>query len=104
MAFRGVFPDNTPIDDWFYDIPETELKDIGKQYRVTDYGIADDGKVYTEEFQALIDSAFAAGGGVIVVPAGTYRTGALFFKPGVNLYIEENGVLMGSDDISDYPV
>lgn len=101
---QEFFPDNTPIADWFYDIPDVELSDLGKQYSVTDYGIADDGKVYTEEFQALIDCVSENGGGVIVVPAGTYRTGALFFKPSVNLYIEENGVLMGSDDISDYPV
>lgn len=104
MAFRGVFPDNTPIEDWFYDIPETELKDLGKQYLITDHGITDDGGIYTEEFQALIDTVSEDGGGVIVVPGGTYKTGALFFKPGVNLYIEENGVLMGSDDICDYPV
>lgn len=42
------------------------------------------------------------GGGVIVVPEGTYRTGSLFFRQGVNLYVEEGGVLKRSDDISDY--
>lgn len=52
----------------------------------------------------MIDDVAQAGGGVIVVPSGTYITGALYFKNRVNLYIEENGVLMGSDDISDYPV
>ena len=31
-------------------------------------------------------------------------TGALFFKQGVNLYIEDGATLMGSDNISDYPV
>ena len=31
-------------------------------------------------------------------------TGALFFRQGVNLYIEDDATLMGSDDISDYPV
>ena len=31
-------------------------------------------------------------------------TGALFFRQGVNLYIEDGATLMGSDDISDYPV
>ena len=41
---------------------------------------------------------------MIVVPKGTYLTGALFFKQGVNLYIEDGGVLKGSDDIYDYPI
>ncbi|MBQ8167346.1 MAG: right-handed parallel beta-helix repeat-containing protein, partial [Lachnospiraceae bacterium] len=54
--------------------------------------------------QKLIDIAFAEGGVVILVPEGTFLTGALYFKQGVNLYIEKDGVLKGSDDVSDYPV
>ena len=101
---KGFFPDKTPMDDWFFDIPETKNENLGKRYVVTDYGIADDGKVYTEKFQGLIDDISANGGGVLVVPAGTFYTGALFLKSGVDLYIEKEGVLKGSDDISDYPV
>ena len=101
---KEFFPDNTPIDKWFYDIPKIKIGELGKQYLITDYGIADDGKVYTEKIQALIDTVVQNGGGVVVVPSGTYLTGALYLKNGVNLYIEENGVLKGSDDISDYPL
>lgn len=101
---REYFPDSTPIEDWFYNVPKIELDELGKQYVVTDYGIADDGKVYTEKFQNLIDSIAINGGGVVVVPEGTYFTGALYLKNGVNLYVAENGILKGSDDISDYPV
>ena len=101
---REYFPDNTPIDSWFYDIPETKLEKLGKQYKITDYGILDDGKVYTEKFQNLIDTVSLNGGGVIVVPGGTYMTGAIYLKNGVNLYIEEDGVIKGSDVISDYPL
>lgn len=98
------FPDGTPISEWFYDVEIPELSTLGKQYILTQYQIYDDGKVHTKEIQALIDRASSEGGGVIVVPKGTFLTGALFFKQGVHLYIEEDGVLMGSDDISDYPV
>lgn len=77
---------------------------MGKAYVLTDYGICDDGKVHTEKIQGLIDRAATEGGGVIVVPEGTYRTGALFFKQGVHLYVSENATLMGSDGISDYSV
>lgn len=101
---QEYFPDSTPIEEWFHEIPNPKLEDFGKQYRITDYGIRDDGRVYTEKFQRLIDNVSENGGGVIVVPEGTYITGALFFKSGVNLCIEGNGVLKGSDDISDYPV
>ena len=98
------FPDGTQIDDWFYDTKVPELSELGKQYVLTDYDIHDDGKVYTKEIQALIDTAAGEGGGVIVVPAGTYMTGALQFAQGVNLYVAEGGVLKGSDEITDYPI
>lgn len=96
------FPDGTPIDDWFYDIGMPELEELGRPYVLTEYGIWDDGKVYTKEIQKVIDLAAEEGGGVLVVPPGTYLTGALYFKQGVNLYVSAGATLKGSDDISDY--
>lgn len=98
------FPDGTPIDRWFFDTRIPTLQELGTQYKLTDYEILDDGKIHTKEIQQLIDAVAAKGGGVIIVPAGTYLTGALFFRQGVNLYIEKGGVLKGSDDILDYPL
>ena len=99
------FPDGvTKIDDWFYDTRVPELEELGRQYVLTEHGILDDGKLHTAELQALIDSASRDGGGVIVVPRGVYLTGALFFRPGVNLYVADGGVLRGSDDPADYPL
>lgn len=102
MVNKEFFPDGTVIDDWFYDTKVPALEELGRQYVLTQYGIFDDGKVHTREFQWLIDLVAQRGGGVIVVPAGTYLTGSLFFKQGVNLYVSEGGTLKGSDDISDY--
>lgn len=104
MREKEFFPDGSLIDDWFYEIPEACIDSHSQKYILTDYGIADDGKVYTGKIQALIDQVYLNGGGTIVIPKGTYVTGALFFKQNVNLYIEKGGVLKGSDDISDYPV
>jgi len=104
MNKNAFFPDGTPIDSWFYDTKVPALEELGTQYVLTQHGILDDGKLHTAEIQALIDTAAANGGGVIVVPAGTYMTGSLFFKQGVNLYVMAGGTLKGSDDISDYPV
>ena len=58
------FPDGTPIDDWFYDIGMPELEELGRPYVLTEYGIWDDGKVYTKEIQKVIDLAAEEGGGV----------------------------------------
>ncbi len=101
---QEFFPDGTPIDEWFYDTHVPALKELGRQYVLTQYNILDDGKVHTAEIQHLIDTVAEEGGGVIVVPAGTYLTGSLFFRQGVNLYVTEGGMLKGSDDISDYKV
>lgn len=99
-----LFPDGTPIDPWFTNYTKPTIDSLGKQYVITDYGIKDDGNIYTKQFQSLIDKISAEGGGVMVVPAGTYMTGSIFFKQGVNLYIQQDGVIKGSDDISDYKV
>lgn len=103
---QELFPDGSPIPAWFATGNEpTRLADLGRQYVVTDYGVAPDSTlVQTRQLQAVIDRAAADGGGVVVVPEGTFMTGALFFKPGTHLYVSRGAVLRGSDDISDYPV
>jgi parallel beta-helix repeat protein len=40
----------------------------------------------------------------VVVPGGTFLTGAIFLKPGVGLFVEKDGVLKGSTDLKDYPI
>ena len=104
MNNQEHFPDGTPIDMWFYEFTIPEIEKMGKQYILTDYIKANTPEIYTKEIQALIDYVAENGGGTIVVPKGVFYTGAIFFKQGVNLYIEKGGMLKGSDDISDYPV
>ena len=98
------WPDGTEIGDWFRQTTPVDITTLGKTYRVTDYGVVNDGKLHTAEMQALIDKVAAEGGGVIVIPEGTYMTGALFFKQGVHLHLYNGGTLMGSNDPSDYPI
>ena len=40
---------------------------------------------------------------MVVVPKGVFLSGALFFKNGVSLHVETNGVLKGSVNPDDYP-
>lgn len=99
-----LWPDGTEISSWFKDTTSVDISKLGKQYRITDYGILNDDKIYTAQFQSLIDRISQDGGGVVVVPQGTYRTGALFFKQGVHLHVLAGGTLQGSDNPSDYPI
>jgi polygalacturonase len=75
-----------------------------KRFLITNFGAVGDGKTSnTTALQALIDKVAKEGGGAVVVPSGTFLTGALFFKQGVNLFIEKNGALKGSVEQNDYP-
>ena len=98
------FPDGTEIPEWFRQNETVDIEKLGKKYVLTDYEIFADGRLHTEEIQALIDKAAANGGGVIVIPRGTYMTGGLHFKQNTHLYLEDGATLLGSDFIGDYPL
>jgi polygalacturonase len=75
-----------------------------RRYVISDYqAVGDSSTVNTLAIQAIIDQCAAEGGGVVVVPKGIFLTGALFFKQGVNLYLEEGAVLRGTTRQEDYP-
>ena len=57
----------------------------------------------TAELQARIDK-LAQKGGTLVLEPGLYRSGALFFRPGVNLRLERGAVLRGIDEAPGYPM
>lgn len=98
------WPDGMEINDWFKQNRPVDIQTLGKAYRVTEYGVVNDGKLHTSEMQALIDRVSREGGGVIIIPEGTYMTGALFFRQGVHLHLYDGATLMGSNDPSDYPI
>ena len=102
---QDTFPDGSLIPEWFKQEQPTDITSAGKQYRITDYGIVNDSTLLqTEKIQAVIDKAHQDGGGVVIIPYGTFLSGSLFFKPGTHLHLEEGGVLKGSDDISHFPL
>ena len=72
-----------------------------KEYIITDFG-AVHSELSTAAIQKAVDECAAAGGGRVVVPAGTFVTGTIFLKSNVNLYLENGAVLQGSKDLKDY--
>lgn len=72
------------------------------EWNPMDRGARGDGHTLnTRALQTTIDDCARAGGGTVVVPAGTFVTGSLFLKQGVNLRVD--GTLKGSTDTNDYP-
>lgn len=70
---------------------------------ITHFGaIADGSTVNTKAIQAAIDH-LAARGGTVVIPRGVFVSGALFFRPKVNLHLEAGAVLRCSTDMANFP-
>ena len=102
---QQLWPDGSVMSEWFNDTTKVDVATLGQKYIITDYGVGSDSTiVQTAKIQAVIDKAAAQGGGVVVVPKGTYLTGSLFFKQGTHLYLEEGGKLKGSDRIADFEI
>lgn len=59
--------------------------------------------IQTAAIQAAIDACAEAGGGTVLVPAGSYRTGTLHLRSHVTLHLENGALLIGSPRIEDYP-
>ncbi|WED64229.1 glycosyl hydrolase family 28 protein [Synoicihabitans lomoniglobus] len=76
-----------------------------RDFVVTTFGAVGDGATLnTSAIQTTIDAAAAHdGGGRVVIPAGTFRSGSLFLRPDVELHLAADAVLLGSDNIADYP-
>ena len=70
-------------------------------YNILNYGTAS-GQLSTVAIQKAVDECAVAGGGRVVIPAGTFITGTVFLKSNVNLYLENGSVLQGSKDLKDY--
>lgn len=98
---RALWPDGTVMDAFFSNTKKVDVNTLGRQYVITDYGVKNDSTLLqTVQIQGVIDKCAQEGGGVIVIPQGTFLSGSLFFKPGTHLYVK--GRLKGSDRIRDF--
>ncbi len=104
-AQERLWPDGTVMDEWFDDTTKVNVGELGRRFVITDYGVSRDSTILqTALIQGVIDAAAESGGGVVVVPNGTFLSGSLFFRPGTHLHIEEGGKLKGSDRIIDFKI
>jgi polygalacturonase len=74
-----------------------------RDFKITDYGAVSDGKTdCTEAVNKAISAANKAGGGRVVVPSGTFLSGAIYLKSNINLHLSENAVIRFSTDPNNY--
>jgi len=74
-----------------------------KDIDITTYGAVGDGKsLNTKAIQKAIDDCPKQGR--VIIPEGTFVSGALFLKSNITLYVKEGGRLLGSNNLKDFPV
>ena len=76
-----------------------------REFVITNYGAVGDGKTLnTEAFKKAIEAASKSGGGNVIVPLGTFLTGAIHLKSNVNLHLVDSARINFSTDSKDYPI
>ena len=72
---------------------------------VRDFGAKGDGAAKdTSAFQQALDRCSVLGGGEVLVPSGNYLTGAIALRSNTLLRLQENAVIIGTNDFAEYPV
>jgi len=66
-------------------------------YNVRTYGAAGDGKALdSPSINHAIDAAAQAGGGTVIVPAGTYLCGSIHLRSNITLHIDAGATILGA--------
>ena len=74
-----------------------------RTFKITDFGAVGDGAAMnTEAFRAAIGACAKAGGGRVIVPAGTFLTGPIELASRTALVLEKGAVIQASDKFSDF--
>jgi polygalacturonase len=74
-----------------------------RDFPITDYGAKGDGKAdCTSAFKQAVTACNAAGGGRVVVPKGTWSTGAIQLLSNVNLFVDQGATILFSTDRNKY--
>jgi polygalacturonase len=74
-----------------------------RKFPITSYGaIAGETNDSSDAIRKAIDACYAAGGGHVIVPAGTFLTGPITLKSNVDLHLEEGSTLLFKTDPNAY--
>jgi polygalacturonase len=74
-------------------------------FDITKYGAVPDGsRLNTAAIAKAIDACASAGGGRVLVPAGTFLTGAIHLKSNVELHVAQGATLRFNTNPASYPI
>ncbi len=76
-----------------------------KKFSIKDFGAVNDAQTLnTTAFAKAIDACTKAGGGKVIVPAGTWLTGPIELKSNVDLHLEHGAIIQFTKDHAQYPI
>jgi polygalacturonase len=74
-----------------------------RDFNIVDFGAVGNGRTdCTESFKRAIEECNNAGGGRVIVPEGTFLTGAIHLKSNVNLFVSEGATLLFDQNPQKY--
>ncbi|MEX1240759.1 MAG: glycosyl hydrolase family 28 protein [Cyclobacteriaceae bacterium] len=80
------------------------VKAFAQDFLITKYGAKPDTTILnTVSINKAIQTCHAAGGGRVVIPRGTFKSGTITMLDNVHLYFEHGATLLGSEDYRDFP-
>ncbi len=104
---RSTLNAESPADSWIKEdsilneIIEPTFPDV--TFNILDYGAVADGKTLnTNAINNAISHASESGGGTVLIPEGTFLTGAVHLKSNIRLHLEENATLIFSVNPKEY--
>ncbi|EJW99349.1 polygalacturonase [gut metagenome] len=76
-----------------------------REVSITQFGAKSDGKTLnTEAINKAIQTVNQQGGGKVIIPNGIWLTGPIELLSNVNLYTEQNALVLFTDDFNAYPI
>ncbi len=94
--------------DYFPDIPYDDYIDCRQElpagervFDIRDYGARPGNELNTEEIRSACEACRDAGGGVVLVAAGQYRTGTVRLYDNTTLFVAPDGELIASRNADD---
>lgn len=107
IVAAGCARQAAPVEpDAPFDMPEVTLPAIpDRTVSIADFGAVGDGMTLnTQAFADAIAELSRQGGGRVEVPAGVWYTGPIIFKDNIELHLDDNALIVFSDDKSLYPL
>jgi polygalacturonase len=109
FMIRASAGDKKQLKDYLSDLPFTMPEMVDPQFpphsvSIVEFGALPDGhSMNTKSFADAISACAMAGGGTVIVPAGTWLTGPIRLASNINLHVEKGALVQFSRNINDYP-